>query len=243
MDDSGRSKGSWWQTLPGILTATAGLLTAIAGLVVALSQIGLLGGGGKPVPPSRIEPKPPPVQATGPPPTPPREPSAKEARAPSAASGEAARPADQPEPSRNPKAINLLSPENGGQLILAPNDAWAVTIDGKEDAYREVQVGEEAVFAFKDERAATFDSFNMLIPKSGRNPKEFELFAGDSPTGPFRSLGTFQPQNVRVMKTAGWQEFKFPPVTAKYLKVKLRSNYEDVVWIDLYEFRLFGQVQ
>ena len=128
-------------------------------------------------------------------------------------------------------------------MILAPSDAWSVTIDGKEDQFQEVKVGEEAVFAFKDERAATFDSFSMLIPKSGRNPKEFELFVGDSPTGPFRSLGTFQPQNVRMMKTAGWQEFKFSPVTAKSLKVKLRSNFEDVVWIDVYEFRLLGQLQ
>jgi hypothetical protein len=242
MDENSTSKGSWWQTLPGILTATAGLLTAMAGLVVALFQVGLLGGG-KPAPQTRVDPRPPYQESAAAPSALPREPSTKEALAPSAVSGEPARPAAQPEPSRNPKAISLLSPENGGQLVLAPNDDWSVSIDGKEDAYREVKVGEEAVFAFKDERAATFDSFSMLIPKSGRNPKEFELFVGDSPTGPFRSLGTFQPQNVRMMKTAGWQEFKFPPVTAKYLKVKLRSNFEDVVWIDLYEFRLLGQLQ
>jgi hypothetical protein len=45
------------------------------------------------------------------------------------------------------------------------------------------------------------------------------------------------------MKTAGWQDFAFPSATARYLKVKLRSNYEDVVWIDLYEFRLSGQLR
>jgi hypothetical protein len=37
--------GSWWQTLPGVLTALAGIVTAAAGLVVALGQVGLLGGG------------------------------------------------------------------------------------------------------------------------------------------------------------------------------------------------------
>jgi len=46
-----------------------------------------------------------------------------------------------------------------------------------------------------------------------------------------------------VFQTGGWQDFKFSPVTAKYLKVKLRSNYEDVGWIDLYEFRLLGQLK
>ena len=141
-------------------------------------------------------------------------------------------------------SANLLSAENGGRLLLAPSDAWAVTVDGKEEQYREVQVGEEAVFGFKDERRATFDTFGMLIPKSGRNPKEFELLAGDeSPNGPFRAVGTFRPQNAKMFQTGGWQDFKFSPVTAKYLKVKLRSNYEDVVWIDLYEFRLLGQLK
>jgi hypothetical protein len=32
-------------------------------------------------------------------------------------------------------------------------------------------------------------------------------------------------------------------VTEEYFKVKLRSNYEEVVWIGLYEFRLSGQLQ
>lgn len=33
---------SWWQTLPGILTALAGVLSAVTGLVVALHQTGVL---------------------------------------------------------------------------------------------------------------------------------------------------------------------------------------------------------
>jgi hypothetical protein len=32
----------WWQTIPGMLTATAGIITAMAGLIVALNQAGLL---------------------------------------------------------------------------------------------------------------------------------------------------------------------------------------------------------
>ena len=38
-----RTAGSWWQTLPGVLTATAGILTAVSGLLVVLHQIGVLG--------------------------------------------------------------------------------------------------------------------------------------------------------------------------------------------------------
>jgi hypothetical protein len=34
---------SWWQSLPGVITATGGLLTAITALVVALHQAGIFG--------------------------------------------------------------------------------------------------------------------------------------------------------------------------------------------------------
>ena len=172
------------------------------------------------------------------------------AEPPAAASSSVAVPgSDSPAPSTvrplvtagRPSAIDLLSSENGGQLLLAPGAAWAVVVDGKTDSYDSVRVGEAAVFGFKDDAAATFDTFEMLIPSSGRNPKEFELLAGDeSPTGAFRRIGTFHPENNRVFKRDGWQEFRFPPVTARYLKVRLISNFEEVVWIQLVEFRLMS---
>lgn len=48
MDEGEKSKGSWWQTAPGILTAIAGIITAVAGLLVTLHQVGLLGNKEKP---------------------------------------------------------------------------------------------------------------------------------------------------------------------------------------------------
>ena len=38
------NRQSWWQTLPGILTAVAGVLTAVTGLVVALNEAGVFDG-------------------------------------------------------------------------------------------------------------------------------------------------------------------------------------------------------
>ena len=35
---------SWWQTLPGIVTAIAGAITAVGGLLLTLNQIGWIGG-------------------------------------------------------------------------------------------------------------------------------------------------------------------------------------------------------
>lgn len=41
MEKHPKSKG-WWQTIPGILTATAGIITAVTGLIVAMHQAGFL---------------------------------------------------------------------------------------------------------------------------------------------------------------------------------------------------------
>ena len=91
--------------------------------------------------------------------------------------------------------INLLDPENGGQVVVATQERWLRKIDGHggADYFRE---GEWAVFAFKDERPAIFDTFAVLIPKSGDNVKEFELLVGDSPTGKFTSVGKFTTVNA-----------------------------------------------
>jgi hypothetical protein len=214
-----------------VLTATAGVISAITGLLVVLFQLGVFSESrNKPRPDSSAENL---AQKPGVPPAPP---VGNEA-IPDAGSSTQAASALPSEP------VNLLLRDNGGQLLTAPTDAWAATIDGVLDDYREVKVQEEAVYAFRNETAETFNTFGMLIPKSGRVPKRFELsVSNEALTGPFRSIGTFEPKNIRLMQSEGWQVFQFPSVTAKYLKVKLLASYEaDVVWIDLYEFRLFEQ--
>jgi hypothetical protein len=56
----------WWQTFPGILTATAGIITAVAGLVVALHQAGVLDRGTQPAPQAQNTTRTP-LEATKPP--------------------------------------------------------------------------------------------------------------------------------------------------------------------------------
>jgi hypothetical protein len=46
------SKQSWWQTLPGVVTAVAALLTAAGGLVGVLHQTGLIGSRASGHPPA-----------------------------------------------------------------------------------------------------------------------------------------------------------------------------------------------
>lgn len=122
--------------------------------------------------------------------------------------------------------LGALETELGGQLLAAPNETWAKAITGNDADEVQVRPGEEAVYAFKDEKPATFAKFSILVDSSyGGNVKELEIFVSDeSPVGSFRSIGKFTAQNLRVIKSP-YQEFTFPETTAKYLKIKVLSNY------------------
>lgn len=233
---------SWWQTLPGILTATAGIITAVTGLLVVLYNAGVFQPGGKDSSPTYTA-----SPVTGPDaePAQPGQSSDKPAGRGGESSvkdlagkGPGTKAAD---PARR---INLLSPENGVQLLVATNDHWMATIDGKEDFEAIYSYTGEAVYGFKDDRAATFDTFTMLIGETAdTNINEFELLAGnDTPTGTFERIGKFQTQNVKLFRTP-YQEFRFTPVTARYLKVKILSAYGKHLYPIVWEFQLFGSLK
>jgi hypothetical protein len=141
-------------------------------------------------------------------------------------------------------SINLLNPRNGGQVIVATSDGWLKTIDGDEAA-KEFRWKEWAIYAFRDEQAATFDTFAVLIPAEGPNLKEFELLAGnESPTGKFESIGKFTTTNAKFTRSP-YQESHFSPVTAKYLKVQIISGWvrSDLYPVTVYQFKLFGRLK
>jgi hypothetical protein len=144
-----------------------------------------------------------------------------------------------------PATVNLIAAERGGQVLLADQELWLRTIDGDEARVAPFFFeGERAVFAFQGERRATFDRFAMLIPgASGNNPKEFALgVADDSPRGPFRSLGRFTTQNVRLLANP-YQEFTFPETTARYLEVELLTTHQPTQYFQLHELRLEGRLE
>ncbi len=167
------------------------------------------------------------------------------------AGGAAAEPAGAPVPTTPPatqqpgtRRTNLLSPANGGQVLAAATADWARLIDGNEEQGVWVDGG-EGVFAFRDERPARLDTFAVLVPDTnGVNLKTFELLAGnESPTGSFTEIGRFDTQNLRLFKSP-YQEFRFAPVTARYLKVKaLGSHQGDSGAVRAYEFQAFGALE
>ena len=156
-------------------------------------------------------------------------------------------PAPNARPVAPPTSVqrtNLLAPKNGGQVVAASTAEWALLIDGQEEAGVWIDGG-EGVFAFKDDRPATFDTFAVFVPGSDKtNLKSFELLGGDdSPTGSFTSIGTFATQNTRLFKSP-YQEFHFPPVTARFLKFRsLGSHAGNTGAVRAYEFQLFGDLQ
>jgi hypothetical protein len=83
----------------------------------------------------------------------------------------------------------------------------------------------EAVFAFRDERAALFDTFTVLVSAAGGlYLRDFELFAGnESPTGRFESLGTFRTRDVKLFKTP-YQEFTFTAVASEVFESPRRCQ-------------------
>ncbi len=140
--------------------------------------------------------------------------------------------------------INLLARENGGQILVATSDSWAKMIDGDDTQWDYIHNG-EGVFAFKDEKPATFDMFTVMIREtSDGNLNEFELLSGnDTPLGRFDSIGKFKTQNRKLFKTP-FQEFAFPSVRAKYLKVRALSNHRgQPALIQGYEFELLGNFE
>jgi hypothetical protein len=154
------------------------------------------------------------------------------------ATAKAVPPSGAVSPNPVPRKINLLAQENGGHLVVGPNDSWRGTIDGREDISI-VGLG-EAVYGFKDNRLAAFDTFVVLIPSTdSTNLNEFELLVSrEAASGPFDSIGKFHTQNLRIF-AAPYQAFTFPLVEAKYLKVKVISSHGGGCCF-AYEFQLSG---
>jgi hypothetical protein len=138
------------------------------------------------------------------------------------------------------KEVNLLAPDQGGQALVVPNDEWFKPISGKEEDIATVYVGQEAVYAFKGEKPATFSKFSVLIVgEDGNNPKQMELLTGDeSPTASFQSIGKLDIVNAKIVKSP-YQEASFPQTTAKYFKIKILAGYGYP--LHLRQIRLLGR--
>lgn len=238
-----QEKQSWWQTLPGILTATAGVITAVTGFLLAVNQSGCFHKEAKSsMVQTTVDSSANGSKLSTQPMAKPSEPVNTKIEKEDTAVTKDSTTIKTPV-ANNPDDVNLLAPENGGTIAAASSEEWSNTIDGSEDwAQLDNGIGQQAIYGFKDGKAATFHSFAMLISETADyNIKEFELFAGnDSPTGKFKSLGKFKTTNIKLTATP-YQMFSFDTVSAKYFRFKLISTYN---WLHpaIHEFQLWGKL-
>jgi hypothetical protein len=143
--------------------------------------------------------------------------------------------------------INLLAPEEGGQLLAAPSESWRKITSGKEDDWIEIRTGADAdadaVYAFKDKKPARFHKLTVLISGSNDyNPKEIDVLAGnEGPKGAFASVGKCTLTNRLLLETQ-YQECELPPTTARYVKLKILSSYHFNAWAHVPQVRLLGRL-
>ena len=91
---------------------------------------------------------------------------------------------------------------------------------------------------------AQYITGHVFIPETdANNLQDFELLAttSDPQIGPFDLIGLFRAENTKF-EGSSYQVFKFPRVTARYLMVKLLSNYGQDILTELYEFQLLGEL-
>lgn len=124
-----------------------------------------------------------------------------------------------------PLGINLLDPANGGFLAKADNPRWESAIKSEENASAWVNVGQEAIFGFKDKRPATFSQFELAVRGSApQNMQQFSLYgSSDSVDGPYYLIGHFSADNSKG--PTRFQQFRFSDTTARYVKIKVLGNY------------------
>lgn len=140
-----------------------------------------------------------------------------------------------------PVGIDLISPANGGTLVVSRNSEWAKLTNGQPLSGAWATYDGEGVWRFKDGKPATFDRIEVLIHGSGDyNLKDFEVLAGDDgPTGAFRSLGKFTTTNAHLFETP-YQVFALPPTTARFLKVVFLTGWRS--YISGKGLRLYGKL-
>jgi hypothetical protein len=202
----------------------AAILTAVTGLIVGLHQAGLLhvGESGPATPPTAVA----------------SERSSVGIGPPAGEAGAKPQPAVLPASAPGP---NLLAVDQGGKLVAAPSEDWAVANDGDLTNSRLVLSRMGAVFGFKDDKPATFNRFGYLVLQAGDTPASIEIAGSDKSSGPFHVVATVRLQDAKIIATDGWQYFELPQTTARYVRITLGDSTRGAQGGNLTELGLFRQ--
>lgn len=140
---------------------------------------------------------------------------------------------------------NVLASAAGGRLVMQGSANWDKMIDS--DEVRAVQIGEEVadfgVYAFRGGRAARLTAFRVLVPAANpMNPVAIDLlYTAGRADGGYTAIGTLPVIDAKV-EPDGWQELRFKPVVACFLKVQLKESRSGNQYVMAHEFEAIGTV-
>ena len=158
---------------------------------------------------------------------------------------------------------NLIGVENDGKLVESvgnlpdwPDEDWNGAIDGDLETwagtvtiFNKPPEGDPhpwAIFAFKDEKTTFINKARFfMLPEAviagnlqSRCGKDFiiEVSTTGTDEGNFK---TALKDTVEQLEKE-WEEFEFPAVRAKYVKLTWESNYGDGTYTTMGEFEVYG---
>jgi TIR domain len=117
--------------------------------------------------------------------------------------------------------VNLLDPENGAQLVAAGEEAWRTILETQEPKCSILSKQSFAVVGLRKETPTPIATLAVHVSsQSSDNVKQLAIFAANEERGPFKKIGEFEIPNHKNMR-GPYHEFKFEPVTARYVKLQI----------------------
>ena len=134
--------------------------------------------------------------------------------------------------------LNLIHAKNGGRLISSTNKVFEYLLNENPTW---ASPNEEAVFGFGNDGTAIFDEVGFEVTATEDiNIKNADLYSATSPRGPFKLIKRVTVENMYLAETP-FQMFKFAPVSAKYIKIKVIDGYGNYMHINA--IRVMGALQ
>ena len=117
----------------------------------------------------------------------------------------------------------LFDPENGAQIVAAGEEAWRGILETQQPKCTFLSKQSFVIVGLGKEQPTPIATLAVHVDAQGNyNLKQLALFAADDERGPFKKIGEFEIPNHKNMR-APFHEFKFEPVTTRYVKLQIVS--------------------
>ena len=119
--------------------------------------------------------------------------------------------------------INLLERENGAEIVAAGEEAWRTILETQQPKCALLSKQSFVIVGLGKDQPTPIATLAVHVDAQGNyNLKQLALFAADDERGPFKKIGEFEIPNHKNMR-APFHEFKFEPVTTRYVKLQIVS--------------------